>query len=155
MKNSTQIVKKIITSGGVTFNPFWMDDDGHYLEPKEGYCVALAGHTFRVKNQNIIDEFSVEQAVNNFVVKNAERLENRHLFVGIFYDDGDVLIELTKVVLEPDKAYLDGYRQDQNSIYDIEQDKVVYLINPQKAGTMSQKSAYMHQCADNFKKSRS
>ncbi len=155
MKTIYHILKRLVADGGVTFNPFWMDDDGSYIEPTGGYAIAQGKHTFTVKYQDPVDPIIVEQALSNFIVKNAERLESKRTYVGLWLEGDNLHIDLSKVILEPDKAYLEGYRQGQKAIYDLERPAVVYLINPQTCGTESQKKAYKVQCADNFKKSRS
>jgi hypothetical protein len=127
INNLDQLLKMFLQSiknGGATFN---YELSGPV---KNGYMVSLYGYETKISNFN---SRSLSEKISyfiDFIDKNHNKLKrNSGLFIGIWYEKktDTLYLDLSVRYVGLDNALKFGKDQKQISIYDIVNDKVIYI----------------------------
>lgn len=119
MKNYNSIKNYILKNGGITLDINTMEN----TNKKKGFSVSLEG--YEVTSDNITE---VMQSIKDYK-KIIEKLENKNLFVGVWYneDNGLYYIDISEVINEKRKALQTAKQNKQLAIYDLKKQESIYL----------------------------
>lgn len=108
--------KEIIKNGGAT-----LDKNGNNIKKSNGFMVSIIGYEYTTKN---------EQDAQKKVLEYMEILKNdNNLYVGIWLENGIIYVDLSLWFLEKDTALEIGKKNRQLAIYDLKENKSIYLSN--------------------------
>ena len=136
IKTASDLFNEVLNNGGFTVNP-----RTQRLAGNNGYVVATSG------SQEIFDSESfTPEAIESYYRRHVETYyKNRNLFIGGWWNPRNQKIYLDIVELIDSKtvAIRKGMLQDQESIYDQSNYKIIYLPSRQKSGTFAQQETYL------------
>lgn len=136
--NLKQFFTSILANGGGTYS-FATGE----LNPTTGYFVSIQGH------EKLVDANTFEQKdLSDFVYANSEELYKENRFIGAWVFEGEVYLDVSTQVTDKAKAIRIGMINNQKAIFDADNSLVINLPTMQRAGTESQKNAYIQSVID-------
>lgn len=106
--------KKIIKNGGAT-----IDKHGENIQKNNGFMVSILGYEYTTKN---------EQDAQKKVLEYMKIIEkDNNLFVGVWLENNIIYVDLSMWFLEKDVALEIGKKNRQLAIYDLKENKSIYL----------------------------
>lgn len=117
MNNLKEIILKSIKQGGATLDKYYKP-----LNQKTGYMVSLANHE---------TTFTINTDINIIInkVQEYQKLikQKQHHFIGLWVDDNTIYLDISKHFQDKQNAVNFGIDNDQLAIYDLKNDKSIYL----------------------------
>lgn len=107
-------IKKIIDNKGAT-----LDKNLKAINKNCGYMVSKLGYekTFTFDN---LDELEIE------VINYKNKLKNNE-YIGLWVDNNNIYLDISKYYTTKDRAVKTGIKNKQLAIYDLKNDKSIYL----------------------------
>ena len=113
---NNELIKEIIKNGGAT-----LTKDLKKAELKSGYMVSLEGAESKVKKD---DYKAIIKAIED---KKEIIKDNSDLYIGLWVDNGMMYIDISININDKVEALEFGKKNKQFAIYDLENDKSLYL----------------------------
>jgi len=119
----TKIVNKIKEENGFTYSLL----TGEF--PKSGYAVSLKDHEQKIKLSGEATLASLGPILGNYIKKNIEKLLTLDSFyyVGGWIDDNTLYLDISTIRMDRLKAERLGKKNEQISIFDLENKKEIKL----------------------------
>jgi len=136
--NLLKIVNLVNLNGGATYNLVTGE-----LNPDHGYGVAVNGYEERVP-------FIDHDTLANYVLQHATILTNDSLFLGIWKDGNEYVLDVTQTIEDREEAIRVGIERGQLAVWDSANKDEIRLPEPQRAGTETQKREYARITAKNL-----
>lgn len=128
--NLLKIVNLVNLNGGATYNLVTGETN-----PDHGYGVAVNGYELRVP-------FIDNDTLAAYALEHAAILTNEDLFLGIWKDGNEYVIDVTQGIEDKETALITGILRGQLAIWDSANKDEIRLPEPQRAGTETQKREY-------------
>ena len=107
-------LKEILKSGGAT-----LTKELKALEKNDGYMVSLLGYEKTFKFNQLKE---LEQEIINY-----QKKLKVNEFIGIWVDNNIIYLDVSKYYIKKDKAKKAGIKNKQIAIYDLKENKSIYL----------------------------
>lgn len=117
MNNLKEIISNSIEQGGATLDKYYQP-----INQKKGFIVSVA---------NYETTFSINTDINAIINKLQEYQEliknKQHYFVGLWVDNSTIYLDISKHFQDKQNAVAFGIDNNQLAIYDLKNDKSIYL----------------------------
>lgn len=133
MKTLNDFVASIIENGGATYN---LVNGGTV---NDGYMVSKKGYEMKFE-----PESDVKKAVIQFIKEYGFELHDAENFLGAWMEKGILYMDISNNIKDRSEAIRKGYEGGQLAIYDVKNEKTIYLPSPQKTGTMRQQADFIN-----------
>ena len=113
---NNKMIKEILKNGGAT-----LDANYNNFNASVGYMVSIKGHE---KKLNINDIENIKKEI----IKKMELIKNKkNCFVGLWVDNDILYIDISKHIINYNRALEVARNNKQLAIYDLKNDKSIYL----------------------------
>lgn len=117
MNNLKEIISNSIEQGGATLDKYYQPTNH-----KSGYMVSIANHETTLSINTDIN------TIINKVQEYQELIKNKqHYFIGLWVDNSTIYLHISKHFQDKQNAVNFGIDNDQLAIYDLKNDKSIYL----------------------------
>jgi len=116
--NNNELLKLIEKNGGAT-----LDKNGNALNKKSGYMVSLDGYELKIEKI----ELFTQQLIKKYL-KIAKKLK---AYFGMWIDNNILYLDISIWTASLDYAKKTGLKNNQLAIYDIKNEKSIYLHTKQ------------------------
>lgn len=126
-----QIFDLAVSNKGLTINPTT------YKIPTEGFAVSIPNRDLQVS-----EDYFNPKVLQNFIDTNKADLVLSNAYVGVWINKGTVYLDISLVTTDLEEAILVGIIGRQKAIFDLTNNKEIYLPSPQTSGTITQQMTY-------------
>lgn len=117
MKNLKEIIENGIKKGGITLDKYYTP-----IAQKNGYMVSMANYETTLSINTDIN------TIINKVQEYQELIKNKqHYFISLWVDNSTIYLDISKHFQDKQNAVNFGINNDQLAIYDLKNDKSIYL----------------------------
>ena len=113
---NNKMIKEMINNGGAT-----LDVNYNNFNSSIGYMVSIKGHEKKI-NINDIENIKKEISKKMELIKN-----KKNCFVGLWVDNDILYIDISKHIINYNRALEVARNNKQLAIYDLKNDKSIYL----------------------------
>ena len=112
---NNKMIKKIIKNGGATLDVNYNNFNANF-----GYMVSLYGHETKIDINNI-------EAIKQEIEIKKEIAKQLNAYVGLWTDNGLIYVDISKRIINYNKALETARKNEQLAVYDLKNDKSIYL----------------------------
>ena len=112
---NNKMIKKIINNGGAT-----LDVNYNNFNASAGYMVSLYGYETKIDVNNI-------EAIKKEIENKKEIAQKTKGYIGLWVENNLLYIDISKYIINYNKALEVARNNKQLAIYDLKNDKSIYL----------------------------
>lgn len=113
---NNKMIKEMIKNGGAT-----LDTNYNNFNSSIGYMVSLDGYEVKIDINNI------EAIKKEIETKKEEAQKIKNSYIGLWVDNGVMYIDISKHIIDYNKALETARNNKQLAVYDLKNDKSIYL----------------------------
>lgn len=112
---NNKMIKEIIKNGGAT-----LDTNYNNFNSSIGFMVSLFGYETKLNINNI-------EGIKKEIENKKTEAKKRNAYIGLWVDNGLMYLDISKHIIDYNKALETARENEQLAVYDLKNDKSIYL----------------------------
>jgi len=134
MKNFNEFIEETFVYGGGSYNPIFG------TSPRGGFMASIEGTEIITSATN---KRYLKQILNSFLGENFDLLNKSDRYIGTWICEDRLYIDVSVNFQSKKEALKFGVYNSQDAIFDIDNNRCIYLPKKQTSGTLTQQKTYI------------